>query len=205
MNEKIVGILDYGMGNLTSVKNTFDFLKIKSVFIEQASQFDEISHLIIPGVGAFPYAMESILEKKMFEPIVNFANDGKPVLGICLGMQLLASKSDEMTLTDGLNLIPGHVKMLQTSHPIPHMGWNGINTIHPHPILRGVKNNADVYFVHSFYFETTDSENVVAETDYGVNFPSIVANEAGNVIGIQFHPEKSQKQGLRILSNFVGL
>lgn len=198
----MIGILDYGMGNLMSVSNALDYLKLKSIIIEDPEEIKSLSHLIIPGVGAFPYAMEIIRSKELFDPILDFANTGKPLLGVCLGMQLLATHGDEITLTDGLGLISGRVSKLETNFRIPHMGWNGLNIERDHPILKGVKKDSDVYFVHSYCFQCTNESNVLTSTEYGVSFSSMIANKEGNVIGAQFHPEKSQKQGLRILKNF---
>lgn len=198
----MIGILDYGMGNLMSVSNALDYLKLKSIIIEDPEEIKSLSHLIIPGVGAFPYAMEIIRSKELFDPILDFANTGKPLLGVCLGMQLLATHGDEITLTDGLGLISGRVSKLETNFRIPHMGWNGLNIERDHPILKGVKKDSDVYFVHSYCFQCTNESDVLTSTEYGVSFSSVIANKEGNVIGAQFHPEKSQKQGLRILKNF---
>jgi len=198
----MIGILDYGMGNLMSVSNALDYLKIKNTIVDDPKKIRSLSHLIIPGVGAFPYAMEMIKSGDLYQPVLEFANEGNPVLGICLGMQLLASKGEEVSTTDGLNLVPGLVTRLVTEKPIPHMGWNGLNFQLDHPILNGIKRNSDVYFVHSFYFKCLNEANILATTEYGKEFPSMVVNNKGNVIGAQFHPEKSQKQGLRMLKNF---
>lgn len=198
----MVGILDYGMGNLMSVSNALDYLKIKNTIVEDSEKIKTLSHLIIPGVGAFPYAMDIIRSRELFDPILDFANEGNPVLGVCLGMQLLASHGEEMKKTDGLGLISGRVSKIETKYRIPHMGWNGLKIQRDHPILRGVKKDSDVYFVHSYCFQCANQSNILTSTEYGVIFTSMIANEEGNVIGAQFHPEKSQKQGLRILKNF---
>ncbi len=199
----MIGILDYGMGNLKSVTNSLTFLGLESSVIDSVENFNGITHLIIPGVGAFPKAMSSIKDKGYFDPIKTFADSGKPLLGICLGMQLLADKGTEVAETEGLGLIPGTIELMKAEgYRIPHIGWNGINLKRDPGLFEGVKKSADVYFVHSYHFATKSEENIVAVTDYGNEFVSIVANEKGNVIGTQFHPEKSQKQGLRMLDNF---
>ena len=202
----MIGIINYGMGNLSSVKNVLEYLDIDAVIVDSPNDVASMSHLIIPGVGSFAKAMDNLQTKGFVSEIQAFAESGKPVLGICLGMQLLADKGMEHGESAGLGLISGTVELLPTEKlPIPHMGWNGINTRNDHPILAGVKRSADFYFVHSFAFVATNPQNIVTSTAYELDFPSIVANERGNVIGIQFHPEKSQKQGLKIMENFSNL
>jgi glutamine amidotransferase len=136
--------------------------------------------------------------------IQEFGLSGKPILGICLGMQLLSDFGAEPYRNAGLGLIAGEVVILpqELGIRIPHMGWNGLKLVNSHPILEGVNLKADFYFVHSYYFSQVREDNVITYTDYGFDFPSVVCNPAKNVIGVQFHPEKSQKQGLRILENF---
>ena len=200
----MIGILDYGMGNLSSVTNALDYLGIKNQVVISLNDFANISHLIIPGVGSYGKAMENIKAKQFFNPIKDFGQSGKPILGICLGMQLLSFTGAEPVLGNGLGMIQGEVISLspEMGFRIPHVGWNGIKLVNEHPILEGVKLSADFYFVHSYYFSGVKKENIIATTDYGIQFPSIVCNDSRNVIGIQFHPEKSQKQGLQILENF---
>lgn len=200
----MIGVLDYGMGNLSSVTNALDYLGIDNQIVNSEEGFSTISHLIIPGVGSYAKAMENIHAKHYFNLIQEFGNSGKPILGICLGMQLLSTFGTEPFRTDGLGLIQGEVVQLpkELGIRIPHVGWNGIKMSNSHPILEDVKLKADFYFVHSYYFSQVSEENIVTFTDYGFAFPSIVCNSAQNVIGIQFHPEKSQKQGLQILENF---
>jgi glutamine amidotransferase len=200
----MIGVLDYGMGNLSSVTNALNYLGVENKIINSTEGFLEISHLIIPGVGSYTKAMINIHEKGYYNPIKEFANSGNPILGICLGMQLLSNIGTEPSPTRGLNLINGEVIQLpeESGIRIPHIGWNGLNLVNKHPILEGVKLKADFYFVHSYYFSNINEENIIASTQYGINFPSIVCSTLQNVIGIQFHPEKSQKQGLQILENF---
>lgn len=199
----MIGILDYGMGNLKSVANSLAFLGLESSLIESTEGFSGITHLIIPGVGAFPKAMNCIKGKGFLEPIRSFADSGKPVLGICLGMQLLADTGAEVTDTEGIGLIAGSIELMEPKgNRIPHIGWNGILVKRDLGLFESVKKTADVYFVHSYHFAAKHAKNIVATTDYGHEFVSIVANMRGNVIGTQFHPEKSQKQGLRMLENF---
>lgn len=202
----MIGIIDYGMGNLHSVKNALEFLGIESRFIVNPDEIEEMDKIIIPGVGAFKIAMDNLHEKKFVEPLIRFGNSGKYLLGICLGMQLLAETGTEPTVCSGLGHIPGVVEMIKTdSLRIPHMGWNGLTIKNQHPILDGVKLGADFYFVHSYAFHVASDENIVAVTSYGYEVPAIVKNNAGNIIGVQFHPEKSQKQGIKLIENFSNL
>ena len=203
----MIGVLDYGMGNLSSVTNALDYLGIDNQVIRHKEEFSAIGKLVIPGVGAYAKAMENIHQKQYFDAIKRFSQTGKPILGICLGMQLLSVIGKEPYHTEGLGLVDGEVITFPDNLGIrvPHVGWNGISIINEHPILDGVKMKADFYFVHSYYFGGVSSNNIVAITNYGLNFPSIVCNDSKNVVGIQFHPEKSQKQGLQILDNFSRL
>jgi imidazole glycerol-phosphate synthase subunit HisH len=199
----MIGVLDYGMGNLSSVTNALEYLGLENCIIHDSEEFKTISHLIIPGVGSFAKAMENLKERGYVEAIKSFNNQGFPILGICLGMQLLAEKGTEPYESDGLGLIKGSVEIFpENSIRVPHVGWNGIKIVNNHPILDDVKQTADFYFVHSYQFQVENENNVISTTNYGFDFPSIVMNEKQNVVGIQFHPEKSQKQGLQILTNF---
>jgi glutamine amidotransferase len=199
----MIGVLNYGMGNLSSVTNALEYLGVENSIIHDPEELDKISHLIIPGVGSFAQAMVNLKEREFVDAIRDFNNQFKPILGICLGMQLLAEIGTEPYETFGLGLIKGSVDVFpENSVRVPHVGWNGIKQISNHYILEDVKQTADFYFVHSYRFTVEHERNIVAMTEYGLDFPSIVTNDAKNVIGIQFHPEKSQKQGLQILTNF---
>jgi glutamine amidotransferase len=202
----MIGIIDYGMGNLHSVKNALEFLGIESQIIADPGEIESMDKIIIPGVGSFKRAMDNLHEKNFVESLVKFSNSGKYLLGICLGMQLLAETGTEPTISSGLGLIPGNIELLKSDTlRIPHMGWNGLTIKNDHPILEGVKLGADFYFVHSYAFHVQSDENIVAVTQYGYDVPAIVKNKTGNIIGIQFHPEKSQKQGLKLIENFSNL
>lgn len=190
------------MGNIKSVFNAIKFLGGEAKIINYPGDLDQLSHLIIPGVGAFPQAMDNLSEDGLIQSIKNFANTGKPLLGICLGMQILSDIGYEVTISNGLGLIEGEIRKFNLkSFRIPHVGWNGIKIQKDHYIFEDVKNESDFYFTHSYFFNPKNDQNILALTDYEISFASAVYKE--NVIGLQFHPEKSQKQGLRILANFI--
>lgn len=197
--ERTVSILDYGMGNLRSVAKAFESLGA-SVSIVQS--VPSAGRLIIPGVGAFGAAMEKIGPLK--EAILTFAQKGDPVMGICLGQQLLFDSSEEFGHHEGLGLIPGQVKYfrdLPADLKVPHMGWTPINPVEGSRLLKGVKPSDHVYFVHSLYTDCDVEEDIAATCHYGIPFAAAV--EKGNVWGTQFHPEKSSAVGLQILRNFL--
>lgn len=197
----MTGILNYGMGNLVSIKNALSFIEEETLIINRSVDYDKIDRLIIPGVGSFADAMNNICERKLFEATKIYISENKPVLGICLGLQLLCKIGYEDGITNGFSHFNAKVCKfdLQGQLRIPHIGWNGVNVKKEHPILYGVKTSVDFYFLHSYH--VISELDVISTTKYGYDFPSILAKK--NVIGIQFHPEKSQKQGLRILKNFV--
>jgi imidazole glycerol-phosphate synthase subunit HisH len=199
-------IIDYGMGNVGSVKRAIEECDVDNVVIShQHSDFDDCTHAILPGVGAFPDAMKNLESFGLVKKIKSLALDDKvPFLGICLGMQLLATKGTEVSEQEGLDLIPGRVELLSSStkERIPHVGWNEIHYQNPSDsFLQGVPDKADFYFVHSFHFVPQLNEHVLAKTPYGGNFVSIV--RSSNIIGTQFHPEKSSTMGFQLLKNFL--
>ncbi|MEA2072959.1 MAG: imidazole glycerol phosphate synthase subunit HisH [Campylobacterota bacterium] len=203
----MIAIVDYNMGNLASVKNAFAKLG-KDTFVESdPSKFKEYDKLILPGVGAFGDAMEHLRERNMINAIKDFAASGKPMIGICLGMQLLFESSEEFGEHEGLGLIKGHVKAFDESKfseplKVPHMGWNRMFT-KEHPLFEGLDENHYLYFVHTYHVTCSNEEDIIGETDYGYKFTSAVAH--GNIMGIQPHPEKSHENGLKILENFIKL
>ncbi|MBN2815854.1 MAG: imidazole glycerol phosphate synthase subunit HisH [Campylobacterales bacterium] len=203
----MIGIVDYNMGNLASVQNAFLKLGTQTVVESNPEKFADYDKLILPGVGAFGDAMEHLRERKMIDSIKAFAASGKPVLGICLGMQLLFESSEEFGEHEGLGLIEGHVQAFDESEfaeklKVPHMGWNRMFT-KEHPLFIGLDKEHYLYFVHSFHVVCKNKEDVIGETDYGYMFTSAVAHN--NVMGIQPHPEKSHENGLKILENFINL
>ncbi len=194
-----VAVIDYGAGNLMSVVNTLRFLGIEARVCNKAEELQLADRLILPGVGAFPAAMESLQKSGLVQCICE-ETQKKPLLGICLGMQMLFEESEEIRPCAGLGLIPGRVRRIETDLKLPHIGWNSLDFKNPCPLLKGIDSGAYVYFVHSFCAETAKSENLIATANYGEDVAGIVA--AGNVIGCQFHPEKSGEIGLKMLRNF---
>ena len=203
----MIGILDFEICNLTSVSSAVYNLgfEIKIIKIDQKDQLKEISHLIIPGVGSFSNISQEYFRNKNFVSELNdYKKKGKPILGICLGMQFLITEGFENNKSKGLNFIDGSVNLMKTDRSkefnLPHVGWNEINILKNHEIFEGIRNNSNFYFVHSYQVMLENNEFLFAETKYLKKFPSIIIKD--NVIGFQFHPEKSSKNGLKILENF---
>jgi len=203
----LIGIVDYNMGNLASVINAFAKVGADAVLESDPSKLMQYDKLILPGVGAFGDAMEHLKSNGMDEAVKAFATSGKPLLGICLGMQLLFESSEEFGSTKGLGLIPGKVVAFDESkfdHPqkVPHMGWNELFVQNDTAIFSGLNKDFYLYFVHSFH-AVCDDTYAIGKTHYGYKFVSAVQN--GNIYGIQPHPEKSHENGLKIIENFVKL
>lgn len=198
----MIAIIDYGAGNLRSVRNALGCLGAEVVTASKPEQLRGIDKIVLPGVGAFGAGIDSLRAAGFEEPIKAAVAAGTPMLGICLGMQYLFDSSDEMGDHAGLGLLPGRVTRLPNSGVrVPHTGWNAVSIRRESPLLAGVPDGAHAYFVHSYYVEPADPADVLAATDYGINFASVVGR--GKLFGIQCHPEKSQRVGLRILRNFV--
>lgn len=192
------------MCNLRSVWSAVHHLGFDPVLVKDSGHdFSDITHLIIPGVGSFAHAMGNIRDRGLEKSIQDFDRKKRPILGICLGMQLLACEGAEGGGSRGLGLIEGKVKNLDhgIGLPIPHMGWNDLRIKRRHPVLARIKDHTDYYFVHSYHFEHARDADVIATTDYGGEFSSVVGRE--NIIGVQFHPEKSQSNGLKVLEAFL--
>ncbi len=199
-----LAIIDYGMGNLYSVRNAFAFLGIKADIIATPDKIASYDKLVLPGVGAFGDAMKELKKRSFVTSIKSFIASGKPFLGICLGMQLLLDSSEESRGIKGLSIIPGVVKKFSHRLKCPHMGWNRIEKPFPRLVLfKGLEKNIFAYFCHSYFVKPQDRNVVAGITDYSIKFASIL--RYNNVYGMQFHPEKSQETGLRLLKNFIHL
>ena len=202
----MIAIVDYNMGNLASVKNAFDKIGKVAEVVSEPDKLKNYDKVILPGVGAFGDAMEHLREYNLDSAIKEFAKSKKPILGVCLGMQLLFNKSEEFGEKEGLGLIEGEVKYFdkskfQTPLKVPHMGWNKIFK-KDNPLFDGLNDSFYLYFVHSLHIETKE-ENIIGKSFYGYEFASAVNQD--NIYGIQPHPEKSHEVGLKILENFIKL
>jgi glutamine amidotransferase len=200
-----VVVVDYGLGNLRSVTRGLERADAGVTVSDDPGDLDDADGIVLPGVGAFGDGMENAGPFR--DALVDAAVEGRPLFGICLGMQMLLTSSEEADRegqgdVQGLDLIPGRNVRFTGDVKVPHMGWNELDVTRDHPLVQGVDGEY-AYFVHSYYAAPEDDHHTVAETDYGETFPAIVANDAGNVFGTQFHPEKSGETGLRILRNFV--
>lgn len=201
---KQIKVINYGLSNLLSVQRAFEHLGAQVEFVNTPDGVLAAEALVLPGVGAFKDGMAGLERLGLIEPILQKAAAGTPLLGICLGMQMLFDKSYEFGETEGLGLIPGTVELMHPANDlvIPHIGWNSLEKNEPCKLLESVNDGDYVYFVHS-YAAVTDSKNVAAYCDYGMKVPALVMS--GNVYGCQFHPEKSGKTGLGILKTFASL
>lgn len=194
-----VVIVDYGVGNLHSIRRAIELAGAQAEITSDLRKIEEADGIVLPGVGAFKSAMDELTPN--LDIIKRSVSTGKPILGICLGMQLSFDWSDEGGGGDGIGLVAGKVVKLSGTCKVPQMGWNTLEIEREHPFLEGIKSGAHVYFVHSYYSRPKDPSTILATTDYCLRFPSVVAK--GPVIGTQFHPEKSGEVGLRMLKNFV--
>jgi len=195
-----VAIIDYGVGNLRSVEKAFAATGCEASISSDESFLRSAEKLVLPGVGAFAACMKA-LEERGFDRLVRARADaGTPLLGVCVGMQMLFEESEEFGSTRGLGLLKGRVRKFGNELVVPQVGWNRIQQRQPHALFEGIANGSFCYFVHSFYCEPEDEAVVAGETQYGRRYASVVAQ--GNICGVQFHPEKSQDVGLRMLKNF---
>jgi glutamine amidotransferase len=191
-------VVDYGIGNLGSALKAFRHLGAPAVLSGDPRALAEAGAIVLPGDGAFGAAMDELRGRALLEPLLAAVRAGTPLLGICIGMQLLFEESEEMGRHRGLALLPGRVRRLPAGRPVPHMGWNTLHAPRPHPLMEGLGADPYVYFVHSYFCEA-GPDVVIATTDYGLELPAIVGQ--GHILGLQFHPEKSQSVGLRLLDN----
>ena len=192
-------VVDYGVGNLKSVSNALSYVGLDNRITGDAGELERANAILLPGVGAFPDAARKLRQTGLDEVILRAGRE-KPVLGICLGMQLLFARGEEGEDCLGLGVVPGVVKRMETQYKLPHIGWNSLSFPNPSPLFRGLEEGAWVYFVHSFSGRADDPTQVIATTDYGMEVVAAVQN--GNFFGTQFHPEKSGDVGLEILKNF---
>ncbi|UVI30574.1 imidazole glycerol phosphate synthase subunit HisH [Paenibacillus spongiae] len=198
----MIAIIDYGMGNLHSVSKAVERLGYQAKITADAQEILEADGAILPGVGAFGDAMQNLRNTGLDEVTKFYASSGKPLLGICLGMQLLFDESEEHGRHAGLGLLPGNVIRFQGDYKVPHMGWNKLIFRQPSPLFEGLAEG-HVYFVHSFHAKPQRESDLLATTDYHQNVTAIVGS--GNVYGMQFHPEKSSDLGMQLLGNFLNL
>ena len=212
----MIAIIDYGMGNLRSVQKAFESVGCDARVTRSRQTILDASHVVLPGVGAFGDCMGNLDRFSLIDPVRETIASGKPFLGICLGMQVLFSESEEFGIHKGLAIVPGKVRRFpfgqsKTDHgasttsksprlKVPHMGWNALRVTQHAPVLAGIETGAYVYFVHSYYVEPEGAEVVSTESDFGIPFTSSIWRD--NVFACQFHPEKSQEVGLRLIRNF---
>jgi glutamine amidotransferase len=199
----MIAIIDYGMGNLRSVQKGFERVGREAVVTSEAKTILSASKVVLPGVGAFPDCMRNLEQYGLIDAVRRSIASGKPFLGICLGLQLLFTESEEFGISKGLDVIKGRVTRFRLADPslkIPHMGWNGLSIRRRAPALQDVPDNSHVYFVHSFHVVPDDKAVIATTTDYGTEFVSSIWKD--NIFAVQFHPEKSQALGLSILKRF---
>ena len=202
----MIAIIDYGMGNLRSVSKAFEAVGHRPVVTRDATKIKNASHVVLPGVGAFGDCMANLGRYDLVEPIRLTIQSGKPFLGICLGLQLLFTESEEFGFHKGLGIISGRVRRFRVDEregmglKIPHMGWNQVNFQRPCPLFKGIADGAHWYFIHSYFVDPSDRQIAATTTTYGVPFVSSIWRD--NVVGCQFHPEKSQTVGLQLIRNF---
>ena len=196
-----IAIIDYGIGNLRSVEKAFTAQGIDAVVTRDEKILRNADKLVLLGVGAFGYAMQSLRELGFDELVIEAANAGKPIIGLCVGLQMMFEEGHEFGVHKGLGLLQGKVMKFPDNLHVPHIGWNQVALQREHPIFRSLSDQSFFYFVHSYYCEPKDDSCVLGTTDYGITYASICGRD--NIVGVQFHPEKSQATGLRLLKNFA--
>ena len=194
-------VIDYGAGNLRSVAIALARLGFDPLVTSEPRAVRTADALILPGVGAAADTMSNLAQRHLVEPIREYIASGRPFLGICMGLQVLFSLSEEGGEHLCLDILPGRVRRLPEGLKVPHMGWNRVRQRCPHPIFDGISDGALFYFVHSYYAHPEDPSVVIGEADYGVTFAAVVAKD--NIVATQFHPEKSAESGLRLYQNFL--
>jgi glutamine amidotransferase len=198
-----VAIIDYGVGNLRSVEKAFAAAGCEAVVSGDEKVLRNAARLVLPGVGAFGACMKALSERGLDELVRERVREGAPLLGVCVGMQLLFETSDEFGSRTGLALLRGCVRRFSDELVVPHVGWNQVEQTETSSLFEGVASGSFFYFVHSYYCEPLNKSVIAGETEYGINYASVVTHD--NICGVQFHPEKSQASGLRLLKNFARL
>lgn len=196
----MIAIVDYGMGNLRSVEKGFFKVGVDARVVRDAKAVDNAEAIVLPGVGAFKDCMKNLEETSLTDVIIKSIRKGKPYLGLCLGLQVLFSESQEFGVYRGLNVLNGKVVRFQPGLKVPHMGWNNVKIVRRPPIFKGIDDESYFYFVHSYYVVPDNTDIAAGTTEYGIPFTSMVWKD--NIFATQFHPEKSQENGLKILKNF---
>lgn len=200
----MIAILDYGVGNLRSVEKAFAAVGARAIVTGAAAAIRAAEKIVLPGVGAFGECARQLRASGLDRLVIEAAAQNRPVLGLCVGLQLMFDEGHEFGVHQGLGLLRGRVVRFPEAGPrVPQIGWNQIENLRPHPLLDGLSEGNYFYFVHSYHVVAADEADVMAETEYGIRYPSICAR--GSVAGVQFHPEKSQAAGLRLLANFAAL
>ncbi len=200
----MLAVIDYGAGNLRSVLHALNHLGAENIqLVREPANLQGAEKIILPGVGAFGAGMQKLREQNLVQPIRDAVSAGIPYLGICLGMQFLFERSDEMGDHEGLGILPGHVTRFSPDMnlKVPHMGWNQLDQCRTSPLMDGLSRDSYAYFVHSYYCVPAQQSDILATVDYGLPFTAAVQRD--QIYGVQFHPEKSQKTGLQILTNFL--
>lgn len=198
----MIAIVDYGVGNLRSVQKAFEAVGCEAVITADAGMINDSERVVLPGVGAFGECARQLRESGLEQVVVDVAEKGKPLIGLCVGLQLMFEEGHEFGVHKGLGLMRGRVVRFPEDGPhVPQIGWNQIEKTTPHPLTDGIADGSYFYFVHSYYIQADVESDVIARTEYGITYPSICGR--GNVCGVQFHPEKSQDVGLKLLSNFA--
>ena len=199
----IVGIIDLGICNLGSLAASLLRVGAEPIVIEELTSLDQFTHIILPGVGEFGEASKRLIERGLVQPIQEFVRAERPLLGICLGMQLMTQRGEEGGFSDGLGLVDGVIVKLNPvgGERVPHVGWNSVFFQREHPIFESISSGSDFYFVHGFVASAVPGDSEIASSKHGISFPSSIGK--GSAVGVQFHPEKSQSSGAKLLRNFI--
>lgn len=196
-----IAIIDYGVGNLRSVEKAFTSQGIEAVVTSDEKVLRAADKLVLPGVGAFKACMDGLKARGFDELVLEAASAGKPIIGLCVGLQMMFDEGHEFGVHKGLGLMSGRVVKFPEKLRVPHIGWNQVEFKRQHRVFTGLPSQTFFYFVHSFYVEASDQDCVLGQTDYGMSYASICGRD--NIVGVQFHPEKSQTAGLKLLNNFA--